>query len=108
MDTCIVETGLFKKKVCGRPAVTHCVNCEGALCAEHAIPEVGATGKRSGKFICHECKLALKEHAKNLAAVPRKAAEKKDPAAAQPAAPQAAEPPAAPAAKKDSGGLDFK
>jgi hypothetical protein len=107
METCIVETGLFKKKVCARPAVTHCLNCEGALCAEHALPEVTETGKRSGKFVCQECKLALKEHEKSLASVARKAPEKRsEPAAPKPAA--AAPAPTTPPEKKDGGGLDFK
>lgn len=114
METCVVETGLFKKKVCARPAVTHCLNCEVALCAEHALAEVTEAGKRSGKFVCQECKLALKEHEKSLATVQRKAPEKKDPASAKPVAPPAAKPAAAapeapPAPKKEeSGGLDFK
>ena len=107
METCIVETGLFKKKVCARPAVTHCLNCEGALCAEHAIPEVTEAGRRSGKFVCQECKVALKEHEKSLAAVQRKAPEKKAPAAV-PAAPAAPQEPPVPPEKKDGGGLDFK
>jgi hypothetical protein len=111
MDTCIVESGLFKKKICGRPAVTHCLNCEGALCAEHAVAEVTATGKRSGKFVCHECKLALKENEKNLAAVQRKAPEKKDPATAKAVAPPPAKaptaPPVPPAGQAASGGLEF-
>jgi len=104
MDLCIVETGLLMKKPCGHPAVTHCLNCDGALCAEHAVPEASAAGKRTGKFVCQECKAALKENEKRLAAVEKK------PAAAKPAAPvPAPEAPAAPAEKKDgSGGLDFK
>ena len=107
MDLCIVESGLLRKKPCGRPAVTHCLNCEGALCAEHAIPEMSAAGKRTGKFICPECKAALKDHDKRLAKVEKPAAAKS--AAPAPAAePQKPTAPAAPPEKKDGGGLDFK
>ncbi len=112
MDHCIVETGLLKKKPCGHPAVTHCLNCDAALCADHAIPETSAAGKRTGKFVCQECKAALKENEKRLAAVEKKppAAKLATPAPAAPAAPAAAPAaPVAPAEKKDgSGGLDFK
>lgn len=104
MDTCIVESGFLKKKVCGKPSVTHCLNCEGALCAEHAVPEVSATGGRTGKFLCQECKAALKDHEQRLAKVEKPTAPKP---AAKPAAKEP-EAPADPAQKKDSGGLDFK
>jgi hypothetical protein len=111
MGTCIVETGLLRKKVCARPVVTHCVNCEGALCAEHAIAEVGAGGKRSGKFVCRECQVALKEHEKSLAAVERKAPAKKDPAAAKasssPPAAAPDQPAAAAQAKPGPSTLEF-
>jgi hypothetical protein len=104
MDLCIVESGLFRKKPCARPAVTHCLNCEGGLCAEHAVPEMSAAGKRTGKFVCQECKVALNENEKRLAGVEHKAPAAKPAAPAAPAAPEAA-----PAEKKDgSGGLDFK
>ena len=107
MDLCIVESGLFRKKPCGRPAVTHCLNCEGGLCAEHAVPEMSAAGKRTGKFVCQECKVALDENEQRLAGVGQKAPAAKPAAPAAPAAPEAPE--AAPAEKKDgSGGLDFK
>jgi hypothetical protein len=106
MDTCIVESGFLKKKACGRPAVTRCLNCEGALCAEHAIPEMSEAGKRTGRFLCAECRAALKDHEKRLAKVEQK------PAAAKPAAPpNKPQAPAAPEEKKDKGGpggLDFK
>jgi hypothetical protein len=108
MDTCIVESGFLKKKVCGKAAVTHCLNCEGALCAEHALPEMSASGARTGKFLCQECKAALKDHEKRLAKVEKPAAAKP---AAPPLAPAAEKKPEAPAPapeKKDSGGLDFK
>jgi hypothetical protein len=105
MDTCIVESGFLKKKACGKAAVTRCLNCEGALCAEHAIAEMSAAGKRTGKFLCAECKAALKDHEKRLASV-----EQRKPAA--PPKKQEAPAPApapAPAGKKDKpGGLDFK
>ncbi len=65
MDTCTVETGLLKKKPCGHAAVTHCLNCEQALCAQHAVPELTEAGKKTGKFVCKECKGALREIAKN-------------------------------------------
>ena len=107
MDLCIVESGLLRKKPCGRPAVTHCMNCEGGLCAEHAIPEMSAAGKRTGKFVCQECKVALKENEKRLAGVEQKPAAAKPAAPSAPAAPTAPE--AAPAENKDgAGGLDFK
>ena len=110
MDTCVVESGFLKKKVCGKPSVTRCVNCEAALCAEHAVPEMSEAGKRTGKFLCAECKAALKDHQKRLAGVEKKAppAEKKPapaPAAAAPKSPEAPKPPE----KNDAGGgLDFK
>ena len=92
MDTCVVETGLFKKKACGQNAVTKCANCEIPLCAQHAVAQL-ANGKKTGKFMCKECDAAQKEHDKNVAAVPKAAV------AAKPAAPGApaggAKPPAA-------------
>lgn len=111
MDLCIVETGLLRKKPCGHPGVTHCLNCEAALCADHAIAETSAAGKRTGKFLCQECKAALKENEERLAAVEKKpAAAKPAPAAPAAAKPAPAAAPAAPAEKKKdgSGGLDFK
>lgn len=110
MDTCIVESGFLKKKVCAKPAVTRCLNCEGALCAEHAVPEVSAAGARTGKFLCEECKAAQKEHEKRLASVETPATAKP---AAKPAAPAAEKKPdtaqpAAPQKKDSGGGLDFK
>lgn len=109
MDLCIVETGLLRKKPCGHPAVTHCLNCEAALCAEHAVPETSAAGKRTGKFMCKECKAALQENEKRLAEVEKKpGAAKPAPAAAKPAPAAAPAAPAAPPEKKDGGGLDFK
>jgi hypothetical protein len=107
MDTCIVESGFLKKKVCGKPAVTRCLNCEGALCAEHALPEMSASGARTGKFLCEECKAALKDHEKRLASVEKKPAAKPAAPAAAPKQPDAP-PPATPEKKDSGGGLDFK
>ena len=107
MDTCVVETGFLKKKPCGRAAVTRCLNCEIPLCAEHAVAETSASGAHTGKFLCQECKVALKEHEARLAALPKKPAA--NPAAKPAAKPAAPAEPQAPADKKpDSGGLDFK
>ena len=106
MDTCIVESGFLKKKVCGKPAVTRCLNCEGALCAEHALPEMSASGARTGKFLCEECKAALKEHEKRLATVEKKPAAAKPVAKTAPPAPE--KKPEAPPPEKKGGGLDFK
>lgn len=105
---CAVEVGLLRKKPCGSPAVTQCSNCEQPLCAQHALPELTATGKRSGKFLCKECDAALKEQAKSLAAVAKSLEVKKKaeldksvmagmnaPAAKKPAAPVPAAAPAA-------------
>ncbi len=128
--TCSVEVGLLRKKPCGHAAVAECSNCSQPLCIEHALPQLAESGKRSGKFLCKECSVALKEHDKSIAAVARSQEEKKKaemakaamagivqpakkpaaPAAApaKPAAPAAADPKAAEAAKKDdSGALEF-
>jgi len=67
------------------------------------VAETSASGARTGKFLCQECKVALKEHEARLASLPKKPAPKPAAPAAEPKAP------AAPADKKpDSGGLDFK
>jgi hypothetical protein len=108
MDTCTVESGLFKKKPCGKVAVTRCVNCEQALCAQHVVPQLTETGKKSGKFLCHDCEVALREHKKTLDSVAkdkditgklqmRKAAAQQAPAPAKPA----------PAADKNAGAIEF-
>ena len=94
MDTCTVETGLLKKKPCGGNAVTHCANCEQALCKQHAVAQQTEAGKHSGKFMCKECEAARKAFAKN----PPPAAVKK-PGEAPKAAPAAA---AAGAAAKEA------
>jgi len=119
METCTIETGLLKKKPCGHPAVTHCANCEQPLCAQHALPELSAAGKKTGKFLCKECQAASREIAKTEAqhppAAPKKPAGAPPPAAKAPAAPAAKPAPGAkpapaeakPAEKKDDGGIDF-
>lgn len=128
---CSVETGLLRKKPCGHAAVAECDNCSQPLCSEHAVPQLTESGKRSGKFLCKECNLAMKEHDKSIAAAARAAEEKKKAEAARaamsgnlpppkkppvapagaPAAPAAAAPAARPAAaeaaKDDSGALEF-
>src|SRR5688572_10127079 len=102
MDICQVETGLLKKKPCGQPGVTHCLNCEQALCSKHAVPLLNEGGHKTGKFMCKECFAAQKEAAKMLPTPAPAGAKKPDaPAAAAPKAPAAAKPaapkPAAPA-----------
>lgn len=124
--TCAVETGLLRKKACGHPAVTECDNCSQPLCAEHAVPQLTEAGKRSGKFLCKECNLAIKEHDKSVAAATRTVGEKKKVEAARAAmsgaiAPQPKKAPVEPAAAAaapgpkaaeaakadDSGALEF-
>jgi hypothetical protein len=120
MDICQVETGLLKKKPCGQPGVTHCLNCEQALCAKHAVPQLKESGQKTGKFLCKECFAAQKEAAKIMPASPPPAPAKKadapppapKPAAPAPAAAKTATPaPAKPEPKKpdmdDSGPLEF-
>ena len=107
METCTVETGLLKKKPCGHNAVTHCTNCEQALCKQHAVPQ-----KTAGKFMCKECDAARRDFEKNVPATPVKAVPA--PAAAPSAAAKNAPPkeeaakPAPVEAKVDDGGaLEF-
>ena len=122
MDICQVETGLLKKKPCGQPGVTHCLNCEQALCAKHAVPQLKESGQKTGKFLCKECFAAQKEAAKFMPASPPPAAAKKADApaaapkpaaaaaaAAKPAAPApaAAKPAAAPAKPAEKPGLSM-
>ena len=118
MDICQVETGLLKKKPCGQPGVTHCLNCEQALCSKHAVPQLNEGGHKTGKFMCKECDAARKAFEKNVpqsVPEPKKPAEETAkpaapgaPAATAPAAKQA--PKAAPAEAKvvdDGGALEF-
>ena len=70
MDICTVETGLLKKKPCGQPGVTHCLNCEQALCSKHAVPLLNEGGRKTGKFMCKECFAAQKECAKIMPTAP--------------------------------------
>jgi len=123
MDTCAVEVGLLKKKPCGHPGVAKCANCEMALCNKHAVAQLSATKQRTGKFMCKECTVAAKEHAKSMAGVARSQEAKKlavlektarVAAAAPPAPPK--KPAAAPQAPaqaapaeqpKESGALEF-
>jgi hypothetical protein len=71
MDHCTVETGLLRKKPCGNAAVTRCANCEQALCAQHAIAQLTEAGTKSGKFLCKDCEVALREQKKTLDALAR-------------------------------------
>src|SRR4051812_11318075 len=77
MDTCVVETGLLRKKPCGHAAVAKCLNCEIPLCLAHAVAQLNESGKKSGKFMCQECVAAAKEREKSLAAAARHQQEKK-------------------------------
>ena len=69
METCIVETGLLRKKPCGHAAVTKCANCEVALCAQHAVAQLSAAQKKTGAFMCKECDDARRQFEKNQADV---------------------------------------
>lgn len=92
---CSVEVGLLRKKPCGHAAVAECSNCSQPICSEHAVPQLTESGKRSGKFICRECSVALKEHEKSIAAVTRSQEEKKKEAMARAAMAAASVPPPA-------------
>ena len=134
MAICQVETGLLKKKPCGQPGVTQCLNCEQALCSKHAVAQLSDAGRKTGKFLCKECFDAQKAAAKIMPASPPPEAKKADapapapksaaptpaapkPAAATPAAAKPAAAKAAPAQAKpetkpkpdmdDSGPLEF-
>jgi hypothetical protein len=118
METCVVETGLLRKKPCGQTSVTHCANCEAPLCVQHAVAQLSATGQKSGKFMCPECDKAQRAHKKSLAELakdkPSNLSRQAPKPAAPPAAPakgapaKAAPEKAAPAEKKsDDGGIDF-
>jgi len=95
METCIVETGLLRKKPCGHAAVTKCANCEVALCAQHAVAQLSAAQKKTGAFMCKECDDARRQYEKNQASV----AAKQSAASPAPPKPKPAAPAAAPQAK---------
>lgn len=95
MDTCTIETGLLRKHPCGHTAVARCLNCDQPLCVAHSVAQLTEGGKRTGKFMCHECDTAAKEHAKTMAAVAR-SHEAKKLAALDKAAREQAAAPAAP------------
>lgn len=121
METCTVETGLLRKKPCGQTSITRCANCEQPLCGKHAIAQLGASGRKTGKFLCADCNAAQRQYEETAApapapAAPAKPADKPQAAppkpAAAPAKPAAAAAaPAKPAAKPDAedsdGSIDF-
>ena len=76
MDHCTVETGLLRKKPCGHAAVTHCANCEQPLCAQHAVAQLNEAGNKSGKFLCKDCDVALREQKKTLDALAKNPSSK--------------------------------
>jgi hypothetical protein len=76
METCIVETGLLRKKPCGHAAITKCANCEAPLCAQHAIPQMSAAQKKTGAFMCKDCDDARRQFEKNQAGVAKQQKEK--------------------------------
>jgi hypothetical protein len=84
METCTIETGLLRKKPCGSPAVAHCLNCEQALCSQHAVAQKNASGGNTGKFLCKECAAAWKEADKNVPPPAPKKVEAKPAAAPKP------------------------
>lgn len=79
MDACAVEVGLLKKHPCAGNAIAKCANCEMALCAKHAVPQLSATKQRTGKFMCAECDKATKAADKAMARAPQHAAPKAAP-----------------------------
>lgn len=97
METCTIEAGLFKKNLCGQPAVAHCANCEQPLCKQHAEPQ------KPGVFLCKECSAAAAQFEKNQADVARQEKAKRGAelmkSLATPPAPKP-KPAAAPAAKE--------
>ena len=94
MTTCTIETGLLRKKPCGHAAVAKCLNCDQPLCVEHAVAQLTDGGQRTGKFMCQECVVAAKDHAKSMAAVARSQEAKKAAALDKAAREVAAAPPA--------------
>lgn len=122
MDTCTIETGLLRRKPCGHAATTRCLNCDQPLCTEHAIAQLAESGARTGKFMCKECAVAEKQHAKAVAAAARNQELRKHnelaratrdqiahpPAVKKPAAaPEAQAPEAAPKAASAPEALEF-
>jgi hypothetical protein len=103
METCTVETGLLKKKPCGHNAVTHCANCEQALCKQHTVAQ-----KTAGKFMCKECDYARREYEKNTPPAPVKVASAPVPDSAKaPPAKEAPKPAPVEAKVDDGGALEF-
>jgi hypothetical protein len=113
VETCSVETGLLRKKPCGQPSITRCANCEQPLCAKHAIAQLGASGRKTGKFLCADCNAAQRQYEETAAPAPAPAvlAKPADKPQAAPPKPAAAAAPAKPAAKPDAensdGSIDF-
>ena len=102
MDPCTVETGLLRKTPCGHASVAKCANCERPLCSKHAIAQVSAANKHTGAFMCAECNVAQREHAKRMGAVARKSGAAPSP----PVAKQPAEQPKPPAVEP-SGSIEY-
>lgn len=73
----MIETGLLRKKPCGHAAVARCLNCDQPLCVEHAVAQLTEAAQRTGKFMCQECVVAAKDHARSMAAVARSQEAKK-------------------------------
>jgi hypothetical protein len=124
METCTVEAGLLRKKPCGQTAVTKCATCEQPLCAQHAVPQLSAAGKRTGTFYCQECAAAAKAHDKSMAAMAKTEQAKKmaetakavmnpvgapkKPAELPKAAPGKDAPPAADGGKPEDDAIEYK
>jgi len=127
METCTEEVGLLRKKPCGKPMVSHCANCQQALCKDHSVAQMLGT-RKTGKFMCKACHAAWLEYEKTKAdpaakpaapaakpsTPPPAAAPKPAPPAAKPAAPAAAKPAEAPKpgekkplSLEDTGPLEF-
>lgn len=120
MDPCTVETGLLRKKPCGRTSVAKCASCERALCSQHAVAQLTTAGRKSGTFMCQECDEARRAHEKSMAAVARDEKDKKlaaiakaavtapPPQPKKPAAPPAAPPKDAPKEGDGGGAIEYK
>lgn len=125
METCTVETGLLRKKPCGQLSITKCANCEQPLCAKHAIAQLSATGRKTGKFLCADCNAAQRQYEETAVpapaapAAPAKPADKPQPepgaatanpkpaATPAPAAKPAPAAPAKPPEENSDGSIDF-